>query len=50
MDELGIRDVGDVSQLTEEEQRRIKLKNKVDELARDSSEEFAQIVKSWLSE
>lgn len=48
--ELGIRDVGDISQLPEDEQRRIRLKQQVEEFAKSRSEDFAAILKSWLRE
>ncbi len=48
--ELGIPEVGDVSQLPEEEQRKLKLKEKVQEFAKDKPKEFASILRSWLNE
>jgi len=48
LDELGIAEVGDISQLPEEEQRKIKIKQKVDEFAKENPEQFASIVRSWL--
>lgn len=48
--ELGIADVGDISALPEAEQRRIKLRQKIEEFAKNQPKEFAQIIRTWLSE
>jgi len=50
LEELGIPEVGDLSQLPEEEQRRVKLRRKVEEFAVQQPKDFAKIVKTWLSE
>lgn len=48
--ELGIGEVSDISQLPPEEQRRIKLAQKVEEFCNTKPEEVAAIVKTWLAE
>jgi len=50
LEELGIPEVGDLSQLPEEEQRRVKLRRKVEEFAVQQPKDFAKIVKTWLGE
>jgi len=50
LDELGIGEVGDLSQLSEEEQRRVKLRQKVEDFAVQQPKDFAQIIKTWLSD
>ena len=48
--ELGLMDVGDLSALPPEDQRRIKLKAQVGRFSRQKPSEVAHIVKTWLSE
>ncbi len=50
LEELGIAEVGDISQLPPEEQRRVKLRRKIEEFAVQRPKDFAKIVKTWLSE
>lgn len=48
--ELGIGEVTDISHLSPEEQRRIKLAQKVEEFCSEKPEEAAGVVKTWLAE
>ena len=50
LDELGLVDVGDIASLSEEDQRRLKIRQKVEEFAKNQSEDFASILRSWLSQ
>lgn len=47
--ELGIAEFGDVGALSDEEQRRIKLREHVHNFVESKPEEAASIVRSWLS-
>jgi flagellar M-ring protein FliF len=49
-DELGIVEFGDISQMSEEDQRKVKLRQKVESFAQEKPTEFAQILRSWLNE
>jgi flagellar M-ring protein FliF len=50
LEELGLSEVGDISALPEEEQRKIKIRQKVQEFAKTRSEDFAKIIRTWINE
>jgi flagellar biosynthesis/type III secretory pathway M-ring protein FliF/YscJ len=47
---MGLSEVGDISALPEDEQRKIKIKQKVQEFAKTRSEDFAKIIRTWINE